>query len=163
MRVRLTTDVSGTRDGLAWPAAGSVIDLPDDEARGMVSGGAAVEVGADQPKVMVPPAGVHTPGVVGYQEPGVTHLVETPADAASDPEGVKKAIADRVAGNVMEVPVGTGVQARSGAALPRDEVESSVEAEKVARESLAAGTAPTVGAEKASAASRKPAADKPKG
>jgi hypothetical protein len=32
MKVRMTIDVSGTRNGQPWPPRGTVIDLPDDEA-----------------------------------------------------------------------------------------------------------------------------------
>jgi len=32
MKVRMTVDVSGTRNGEPWPPRGTVIDLPDDEA-----------------------------------------------------------------------------------------------------------------------------------
>lgn len=32
MRVKMRHQISGTRDGVAWPAPGEEIDLPDDEA-----------------------------------------------------------------------------------------------------------------------------------
>jgi hypothetical protein len=32
VKVLLLGDVSGTRDGQAWPPRGSVVELPDDEA-----------------------------------------------------------------------------------------------------------------------------------
>ncbi|GAA4849716.1 hypothetical protein GCM10023403_10600 [Pseudonocardia benzenivorans] len=32
MRVRMKHQISGTRDGVEWPAPGEEIDLPDDEA-----------------------------------------------------------------------------------------------------------------------------------
>lgn len=32
MEIRLTTDISGLRDGVPWPKRGDTIDLPDDEA-----------------------------------------------------------------------------------------------------------------------------------
>jgi hypothetical protein len=32
MQVRMKVQPSGTRDGVEWPARGSVMDLPDDEA-----------------------------------------------------------------------------------------------------------------------------------
>ena len=41
MRVKLKVQLSGTRDGVAWPAVGSVVELPDDEARDMITSGVA--------------------------------------------------------------------------------------------------------------------------
>lgn len=41
MRVRMRVTISGTRDGQDWPARGSVVDLPDDEAEQLVASGLA--------------------------------------------------------------------------------------------------------------------------
>lgn len=41
MRVKLLVNVSGTRDGVEWPARGSEVDLPEAEARDMVAAGLA--------------------------------------------------------------------------------------------------------------------------
>lgn len=35
--------ISGTRDGVDWPRPGGSMDLPDDEARSMITAGLAVE------------------------------------------------------------------------------------------------------------------------
>ncbi len=40
MKVR----IEGTRNGVRWPAAGGVVDLPDGEAADLVSQGLAVPV-----------------------------------------------------------------------------------------------------------------------
>ncbi|GAB3884572.1 hypothetical protein [Terrabacter terrigena] len=45
MKVRLTSEISGSRDGKPWPAAGEEIDLPADEAASLVASGAAVPAG----------------------------------------------------------------------------------------------------------------------
>lgn len=37
----MTSQISGLRDGKEWPAPGETIDLPDDEANLVVSGGHA--------------------------------------------------------------------------------------------------------------------------
>lgn len=50
MRVTLLVSISGTRNGLDWPPAGSVVDLPADEAEGMIACGHAVAP-KDAPKV----------------------------------------------------------------------------------------------------------------
>jgi hypothetical protein len=41
MKVKLKVQLSGTRDGVPWPAIGSVVELPDDEARDMMASGVA--------------------------------------------------------------------------------------------------------------------------
>jgi hypothetical protein len=51
VRVRLIGQMSGTRDGVDWPPRGSVIELPDDEARALIGGRMAVEMAADPPPV----------------------------------------------------------------------------------------------------------------
>jgi hypothetical protein len=43
-KVRLTVQVSGTRDGLYWPPVGTVVDLDDDEAEGLMTAGIAEAV-----------------------------------------------------------------------------------------------------------------------
>ena len=48
MRVRLLVAISGTRDGVEWPARGGFIDLPDSEAADMIHAGLAA---ADEPGV----------------------------------------------------------------------------------------------------------------
>lgn len=47
MNVRLTTQISGTRNGADWPIPGSVVDLPDAEAKDLIRAGQAVD--ADDP------------------------------------------------------------------------------------------------------------------
>lgn len=41
MRVEMTGYVSGTRDGARWPAQGEVVDLPEAEAKALISAGMA--------------------------------------------------------------------------------------------------------------------------
>lgn len=41
MKVRLKAQLSGTRDGVAWPPIGTVVEIPDDEARDMIESGIA--------------------------------------------------------------------------------------------------------------------------
>jgi hypothetical protein len=48
MRVRMRVTISGTRDGEPWPERGSVVDLPDAEAKAMVAGGLAEEASNDK-------------------------------------------------------------------------------------------------------------------
>jgi hypothetical protein len=44
MRVKLKSDVSGTRDGQPWPARGEEVDLPDDEGAALCAAGMAEPV-----------------------------------------------------------------------------------------------------------------------
>lgn len=41
MKVKLKVQLSGTRDGVSWPPVGTVVELPDDEARDMLTSGVA--------------------------------------------------------------------------------------------------------------------------
>lgn len=156
MRVRMLTQQSGTRDGENWPAPGEEVDLPDSEARALVSGGSAEPLDTDHPKVLVPPTGIHTPGTVGYEEPGVVNLVEVPADAVSDREGTKAALRQVAAGeSSVQVPPGTGVQSATGLALTGDGVQESVRADEQSREDLGAAVArPRLAAKTAKPAAR---------
>ena len=47
-QVRMLVTISGTRDGVEWPARGDLATLPADEAAAMVAGG-LVEVAAVEP------------------------------------------------------------------------------------------------------------------
>ena len=41
MRIKLKVHLTGTRNGVEWPAYGEEIDLPDEEAADMVAAGMA--------------------------------------------------------------------------------------------------------------------------
>jgi hypothetical protein len=60
MKVKLKVQLSGTRDGVPWPAVGSVVELPDDEARSMLVSGTASPLDSDD----VPDAVVMVPADV---------------------------------------------------------------------------------------------------
>lgn len=53
MRVRMTVQITGTRDGVDWPRPGGVVDMPELEASDLVGAGLAVEV-ADAPAPEAP-------------------------------------------------------------------------------------------------------------
>ena len=44
MKVRLLVVLTGTRDGIDWPARGEVVDLPQSEAEHMIAVGQAAPV-----------------------------------------------------------------------------------------------------------------------
>lgn len=120
MRVRMTQQVQGSRDGVPWPAPGGEVDLPDDEANALIQGGAAVSGDYTEDKVLVPPAGIHTPAGTTHQNPS-TEMVEAPADAISDPEGTRQAVADAASGNTTTVSREVGYQHPDGSALSTTE------------------------------------------
>jgi len=45
-KVKMKFQITGTRDGLDWPAAGDTIDVPADEADDLVRAGVAEKVTA---------------------------------------------------------------------------------------------------------------------
>jgi hypothetical protein len=47
MRVRMTVQITGSRNGVYWPAPGGVLDLPDVEAAKMAAAGYATPVKAE--------------------------------------------------------------------------------------------------------------------
>lgn len=49
MRIRMTVDMPGTRDGEPWPAKGEEADLPTAAAAHLVASGVAEEV-EDKPR-----------------------------------------------------------------------------------------------------------------
>jgi hypothetical protein len=44
MKVRLLVVLTGTRDGIDWPARGEVVDLPQSEAEHMIAVGQAAPI-----------------------------------------------------------------------------------------------------------------------
>lgn len=144
MKVRLTQQVQGTRDGQAWPEPGTEVDLPDAEAQALISGGAAVDPNEDSPKVLVPPQGVHTPGRTAMPADATAPLVEVPADAVSDPDGVRDALRARAESNYVEGPAGVAHQKSTGLAHTEESLKKAGKAEERTREALGAPV-PTVG------------------
>lgn len=61
MRVQLNHDISGLRNGEPWPGRGGEIDLPDDEAEGMIANGSAVLVEDATVTVQPDPGTPHNP------------------------------------------------------------------------------------------------------
>jgi hypothetical protein len=47
-KVVLAAEISGTRDGKAWPPIGTEVDLPEDEARDMIDAGTALDPDDDR-------------------------------------------------------------------------------------------------------------------
>lgn len=55
MKVKLLVSLTGSRDGVEWPAAGGVVDLPVDEAEHMVAGGLAARLAPSAAEAAVAP------------------------------------------------------------------------------------------------------------
>lgn len=85
------------------------LDAPDDET-----------TDHSVPKVLVPPAGVHTPADTLHGD-GTTAMVAAPADAISDPQGTCQAVADAAAGNTTAVSRDQGFQHGDGSAISVEE------------------------------------------
>lgn len=49
MRIRMTVEMSGTRNGVPWPKRGDVAELPTAEAAHLVAAGIAVAVPDEAP------------------------------------------------------------------------------------------------------------------
>jgi hypothetical protein len=126
MRVRMTQQIQGGTgpDGNPWPAPGTEVDMSDADADAAIKAGTAVDASTPQPTVLVPPAGIHTPGTTitdaasSYQP-----LVEVPADALADPEGVRKALRNVQGGNYVKGEPGAGHQHADGSALSAEEAQ----------------------------------------
>ena len=57
MKIRLKVHLSGTRNGVEWPAYGETVELPDEEAASMVAAGIAEPVSKHrEAETAVPPA-----------------------------------------------------------------------------------------------------------
>lgn len=161
MRVRMVQQVSGTRDGASWPAPGTEVDLPDFEARALISGGAAVGTEDQGRTVLVPPAGVHVPGRTAMPADAVAPLVEVPADAVSYPDQTRDALTAHAEGNYVEGPAGVAHQQATGLAHTSEGLDAAAEDERRTREDFAAST-PTVGEKPAKATPAKAADSGPK-
>lgn len=56
MRVRMTVQVSGMRNGTEWPPRGGTIDLPEDEALQYIGANMAVPAVESGPETATAPA-----------------------------------------------------------------------------------------------------------
>lgn len=54
--IKLKVQISGTRNGEEWPAPGTVVDLPEDEAATLIAAGLAVEPDDAEEAAVVQPA-----------------------------------------------------------------------------------------------------------
>ena len=57
MRVVMKSQISGTRNGLSWPAPGTEVDLPDAEAKALLRSGDAIDP-SDEDGVYIAKGGV---------------------------------------------------------------------------------------------------------
>lgn len=55
MKVIMKALISGTRDGVEWPTVGESVDLPDGEARDMLTAGLVIPAGVDEPETATDP------------------------------------------------------------------------------------------------------------
>lgn len=55
MKIEMKTRIEGTRNGVRWPEAGGVVDLPDGEAADLCAAGLAEPVVAEKPEKATAP------------------------------------------------------------------------------------------------------------
>lgn len=79
MRVVMLTQISGFRDGVEWPPAGSAIDVPDHEAADLIHAGYAEEA---------PDAPTPDPAAVPEAEDGDAAAPAEVGDAPAEAEPV---------------------------------------------------------------------------
>lgn len=119
--VRMREQVSGTRDGKAWPAPGQTVDIDDDTDRqALIDSGVAEDPGVEAGTVSVPITGVHVPGDTG-RLPTREVLAEVPADAVMYPERVPDEAKDRV-----EPPLDRALQHKSGRAMSTEQADQAI-------------------------------------
>lgn len=54
MKVRMKIRIAGSRNGVRWPEAGSIVDLPDGEGADLCAAGLAEPVVEDRAEKAVP-------------------------------------------------------------------------------------------------------------
>lgn len=124
----MTAQLSGTRNGQNWPEPGMEVDVSDAEARALIQGNNAVPVDHKGDVVLVPPAGVHTPGRTAY---GDVNLVEVPADAVADPKAAVAAHRAAMGGeSAKSVPAGSSIQNHDGSAMTADQIDDALKADE---------------------------------
>lgn len=72
MKVKMLVDVSGTRNGEAWPKRGEVADLPTDEAQHLVTVGMAEEAEGSTDDSATETATAPDPGPIRQPDPETT-------------------------------------------------------------------------------------------
>lgn len=128
MKVRMTQQVSGSRNGQPWPEPGMEAEVSDAEGRALIQGNVAQPLDYKGDTVLVPPAGVHTPGRTAYAD---VNLVEVPVDAVADPEAAVAAHKAMLSGeSAKSVPAGSSVQGHDGSALTGKQIDEALEADK---------------------------------
>jgi len=55
VKIRMKEQILGTRDGVAWPPAGGVVDLPEHEAARLCANGRATPIVEDRVEKAVAP------------------------------------------------------------------------------------------------------------
>jgi len=70
VRVTMKARITGTRNGVDWPAPGETVDLPQDEAEQLVANGLAVVDGASSARTAsVETAAVEAPETAAAPKP----------------------------------------------------------------------------------------------
>lgn len=127
-KVRMLVQISGTRDGEDWPAAGQEITVSEDEAKQLIASGQAAEPNAPEENALADALGVSTATVdkgdgqasIRQQlkpaphadEPQAFHVPVLPGEEAAAEEGQK---------NVDEANKDLGIDVAANEAIRKDE------------------------------------------
>lgn len=82
MRIKMTVEVSGSRNGKPWPKRGETMDLPDAEAAQLCAAGMAETVNDDVEKAV--------PAKAEVTEPPKAEVTEKPAPEKRGPGRPRK-------------------------------------------------------------------------
>jgi hypothetical protein len=104
MKIRMKADVSGSRDGKAWPRRGAIVDLPETEAVQMCRNGMAEPVAEPDADVetATPPAGEQR----SLTTDTASGVVAGPAAKATPAPAAKKAAAAPAKKTAARKPTG---------------------------------------------------------
>jgi hypothetical protein len=84
VKITMTAEISGLRDGNPWPARGGSIEVPDDEAEGLIANGLAKKY-EKADKAQAPEVVGASTELLEVTEPPVPETATTPAPARKAP------------------------------------------------------------------------------
>lgn len=143
--VRLLVNISGTRNGEDWPAAGQEVTLPEDEANLLIRNQQAVDPGAEEDNALADALGVSAPAVSDAKASIRAQL--KPAPHADEPQAYhipvlagEEAAAAEGQEAVDQANVDLGVPVEENKAVAADESPADAPADPAPSEDVAPAT-----------------------
>lgn len=140
--VRLVANISGTRNGEDWPAAGQEVTLPDDEADLLIRNGQAVDPGQEEENALADVLGVSTATLTDARSSVRAQL--KPAPHADEPQAYhipvlagEEAAASEGQEAVDQANVDLGVPVEENKAVAADESPADAPADPAPSEDAA--------------------------